>query len=348
MEIHKIYMQRCLELAKNGLGTTYPNPLVGSVVVCDNKIIGEGWHRKAGEPHAEVNAIHAVKDKNLLKKSTIYVNLEPCSHYGKTPPCSLLIVQMKIPNVVIGAIDQNSKVKGKGIAFLKKNGCNVTVGVLEKECNYLNRRFFTFHQKKRPYIILKWAQTKDGFIFPEITSDTEKKPIWISNNYSQQLVHKWRTEEASIMVGTNTVLQDNPKLNARTFFGRSPLRIALDKELRIPKHYDFYDGETDTVLFTDKDTKKTGEKVFYERIDFKGDVIRQVLDVLYKMEIQSLIIEGGAITLQKFIDADAWDEARIFIGDVKFEKGIKAPSFNGNKTRELQIGSDKLLLYTNI
>ncbi len=347
MEIHKKYMQRCLDLAKNGLGTTYPNPLVGSVVVFNDKIIGEGWHRKAGEPHAEVNAIDAVKDKSLLSKSTLYVNLEPCSHYGKTPPCSLLIVQMKIPNVVVGTIDYNSEVHGKGITYLKKNGCNVTIGVLEKECNILNHRFFTFHQKKRPYIILKWAQTKDGFIYPDINSGNESKPVWISNNYSQQLVHKWRTEEESIMVGTNTVLIDNPKLNARTYFGRSPIRITLDKYLKIDKKYYFIDNEIDTIVFIDKNTQVNDEKVFFERIDFSRNVVGQILEILHKKEIQSIIIEGGTITLQHFIDAGLWDEARVFTGNAIFNNGIKAPKIKGKKRKELQISTDKLRIYTN-
>lgn len=347
MEIHKKYMQRCLDLAKNGLGTTYPNPLVGSVIVYEDKIIGEGWHRKAGEPHAEVNAINSVKDKSLLSKSTLYVNLEPCSHYGRTPPCSLLIMQMKIPNVVIGSIDLNDMVHGKGIAFLKNNNCNVTVGVLENKCNQLNRRFFTFHQKKRPYIILKWAQTKDGFIFPEVETTVENKPIWISNSYSQQLVHKWRTEEASVLVGTNTVLQDNPKLSARTYSGRSPVRITIDKDLKTNTDFHFYDDEIETIVFIDKKTKVNKNREFYERIDFSKNVIVQILDILYKREIQSIIIEGGAITLQSFIDANLWDEARNFVGNLCFEKGIKAPDVNREIRTELQIGTDKLLMYTN-
>ena len=347
MEIHKKYMQRCLDLAKNGLGTTYPNPLVGSVVVYNGKIIGEGWHRKAGDPHAEVNAIQAVKDKDLLSKSTLYVNLEPCSHYGKTPPCSLLIVQMKIPNVVIGTLDQNNVVNGKGVAFLKKNSCDVTVGVLEEECNYLNRRFFTFHLKKRPFIILKWAQTADGFIFPDVTPDTEKKPIWISNNYSQQLVHKWRTEEEAILVGTKTVLQDNPKLNARTYFGRSPLRVTLDKYLRIPKNYNFYDKKIDAIIFIDKNTQVDKEENCYMPIDFSKNILKQIIDILYKLEVQSIIVEGGTITLQKFINMGIWDEARVFIGSSKFKKGLKAPVMNGNKTNEKIVGSDRLLMITN-
>ena len=340
-------MQRCLDLAKNGLGTTYPNPLVGSVIVYEDKIIGEGWHKKAGEPHAEVNAINSVKDKSLLSKATLYVNLEPCSHYGRTPPCSLLIVQKKIPNVVIGTIDQNDVVHGKGITFLKNNNCNVIVGVLEYKCNQLNRRFFTYHQKKRPYIILKWAQTKDGFIFPDVETEVKNKPIWISNIYSQQLVHKWRTEEGSVLVGANTVLQDNPKLSARTYYGRSPVRIAIDKDLKISTDFYFYDDEIETIVFIGKSTKVKNNRAIFERIDFSKNVIVQILDVLYKREIQSLIIEGGTITLQSFIDANLWDEARVFIGNLCFEKGMKAPDFKKENKKDIQIGTDKLLMYTN-
>lgn len=347
MELHKKYMQRCLDLAKNGLGTTYPNPLVGSVIVHDNKIIGEGWHKKAGEAHAEVNAINAVKDQSLLSKSTLYVNLEPCSHYGKTPPCSLLIVQKKIPKVIIGTIDLHSKVHGKGIKFLKEHGCEVTVGILEEKCNLLNKRFFTFHQKKRPYIILKWAATKDGFIFPETDHKKQKKPVWISNAYSQQLVHKWRTEEASILVGTKTVLQDDPKLNARSYCGDSPVRITIDKDLKIDRDFNFYDGNIETIVFIDHKTKVEIEKDIYHRIDFSKNVINQILFVLHGKEIQSLIVEGGTITLQKFIDAGLWDEARVFMGNTTFKKGIKAPVFKGKINRELQVGSDKLIMYTN-
>lgn len=233
MTTHEFYMKRCIELAKNGLGTTYPNPLVGSVIVHDGKIIGEGWHKKAGEPHAEVNAVNSVKDKSLLKEATIYVSLEPCSHFGKTPPCCDLIIANKIPNVVVGTVDPFAKVAGNGIKKLIESGKNVTIGILEDECNELNKRFFTFHQKKRPYIILKWAETTDGFIAP--ISKEEKSPVWITNPYSRQLVHKWRTEEQAILVGTNTVLDDNPKLDARDFSGNNPVRIVLDKSGKISK-----------------------------------------------------------------------------------------------------------------
>jgi diaminohydroxyphosphoribosylaminopyrimidine deaminase / 5-amino-6-(5-phosphoribosylamino)uracil reductase len=235
VKIHQKYIKRCIELAKNGLGTTYPNPLVGSVIVYNEEIIGEGWHRKSGEPHAEVNAINSVKDKSLLSKSTIYVSLEPCSHFGKTPPCCDLIIANKIPNVVIGTIDPFAKVSGSGIKKLIEAGKNVTIGILEDECKELNKRFFTFHTKKRPYIILKWAESSAGFIAPIFKEKQE--PIWITNSFSRQLVHKWRSEEQAILVGTQTVLDDNPKLNTRDWNGQNPIRIILDRTGKISEDY---------------------------------------------------------------------------------------------------------------
>ena len=248
MNIHEKYIKRCIELAQNGLGTTYPNPMVGSVIVYDGQIIGEGWHKKAGEPHAEVNAVNSVKDKSLLKKATIYVSLEPCSHFGKTPPCCDLIIANEIPNVVVGTVDPNEKVAGKGILKLIEAGANVTVGVLENECNELNKRFFTFHQKKRPYIILKWAESLDGFLAPEKAGNQDRKPVWITNQYSRQLVHKWRTEEQAILVGTQTVVDDNPKLNARDWNGNNPTRIVIDRNNRIDPDSFIFDDTVKTVI----------------------------------------------------------------------------------------------------
>jgi diaminohydroxyphosphoribosylaminopyrimidine deaminase/5-amino-6-(5-phosphoribosylamino)uracil reductase len=345
-------MQRCLVLAKNGLGKTYPNPMVGSVIVHDDKIIGEGWHQKAGEPHAEVNAINSVKDKSLLPKSTIYVNLEPCSHYGKTPPCANLIVEMGIKNVVIGSIDYNSEVHGKGILHLQKNGCNVVVGVLEKECVELNKRFFTFHQKKRPYVILKWAETNDGFIFPKAKKKEEEtikelKPIWISNAYSQQLVHKWRTEEQAILVGTNTVLQDNPRLNARDFEGKSPIRILIDRELKISTEFNLLDESGKTFVFTEKRNAIDKKNTFFHQIDFNKSIVPQICSVLYREKIQSIIVEGGTKTLQSFIDENIWDEARIFTGNISFENGLPAPKIAGKTVQEKHILDDKLTILRN-
>ena len=245
MNTHQKYINRCIQLAKNGLGTTYPNPMVGSVIVYNDEIIGEGWHQKAGESHAEVNAINSVKDKSLLSKSTIYVSLEPCSHFGKTPPCCDLIIKNNIPNVVIGTVDPFAKVAGNGIKKLLEAGKNVTIGILEDECNDLNKRFFTFHTKKRPYIILKWAESADGFIAP--SSKDKKEPVWITNEISRQLVHKWRSEEQAILVGTQTVLDDNPSLTTRDWFGKNPIRIVLDQNNKISKENHIFDSQAKTL-----------------------------------------------------------------------------------------------------
>ncbi len=335
-------MNRCVELAKNGLGTTYPNPMVGSVIVYDGKIIGEGWHKKAGEPHAEVNAIQSVKDKTLLKKATIYVSLEPCSHFGKTPPCCDLIVKNKIPNVVIGTVDPNIKVAGNGIKKLIEAGVHVTIGILEDECNELNKRFFTFHQKKRPYIILKWAESQDGFIAP--LEKIERKPIWITNEFSRQLVHKWRTEEQAILVGTQTVIDDNPKLNARDWHGTNPIRIVLDQNNRIPQDSAVFDNKVKTIIFTSCKNAISKENCIFERIDFKQNIAKQIVDSLYNHNIQSVIIEGGLQTLQTFIDANLWDEARIFTGITNFGQGIKAPLLVKNDSEKYAIDHDELTI----
>lgn len=345
LNLHETYINRCLQLAQNGLGTTYPNPLVGSVIVCDGKIIGEGWHKKAGEAHAEVNAIASVKDVDLLKKSTLYVNLEPCSHFGKTPPCADLIIKMQIPKVVIGTMDPFAKVCGNGIAKLKEAGIQVEVGFLEKECNDLNKRFFTFHQQKRPYIILKWAQTQDVFIAP--LHKDENRPVWISNPLSRQLVHLWRTEEQAILVGTNTVLDDNPKLNVRDTFGKSPIRIVIDRELKIPTDFSVYDKSVKTIFITSKEQESQDENLVFDKIDFQSNVIQQVLDVLYKHQIQSVIIEGGSQLLQSFIQENLWDEARIFTSEISLKEGIKAPDFQYTYQNKQYIQNDELTFFYN-
>ena len=338
-------MRRCLELAKNGLGTTYPNPMVGSVIVCDGKIIGEGWHKKSGEPHAEVNAVNSVKDKSLLKRSTIYVSLEPCSHFGKTPPCCDLIIENKIPNVVVGTVDSNIKVAGNGIKKLIEAGAKVTVGILETECKELNKRFFTFHEKKRPYVILKWAETQDGFIAP--LTKLEQKPVWITNKFSRQLVHKWRSEEQAILVGTNTVIDDNPKLDVRDWTGYNPIRIILDQNNRIPKDSFIFNNQVKTIIFSNSSTRINQENSIFEVIDFKKNLANQILNVLYKHHIQSVIIEGGLQTLQTFIDENLWDEARVFIGNNNFETGIKAPLLALKNIEKHIIENDILLISRN-
>lgn len=347
MNPHEQYMLRCVELAKNALGNTYPNPIVGSVIVFNDKIIGEGYHTKAGEPHAEVNAINSVKDKSLLSKSTIYVSLEPCSHFGKTPPCAKLIAKKKIPNVVIGTIDTTAKVSGKGIKILEDAGCKVTVGVLKKECRELNKRFFTFHEQKRPYIILKWAQTIDGFIDLERTPDMPIQPNWITDETCRTLVHKWRSEEQAIMVGTNTVEKDNPKLDVRNWSGKNPVRVLIDRTLRLPFSSNIYDNSISTICFTQKETPFIKENVHFVKINFEKEILAQILIRLYKLNIQSIIIEGGAMFLNSFIKEKMWDEARIFYGNKLFEKGIVAPNISGTIKQQTKINDNILkILYS--
>ena len=322
--------------------------MVGSVIVLNDTIIGEGWHKKAGEPHAEVNAVNSVKDKSLLSKATIYVSLEPCSHFGKTPPCSNLIVEKGIKNVVIGVIDSNSEVSGRGVKYLEANGCNVTIGVLENECKELNKRFFTFHTKKRPFVILKWAETKDGFIDKIRDENSENEPNWISNSYSQQLVHKLRADEQAILVGTNTAINDNPSLNVRSWSGISPIRIVLDRSLKIQETYNLYNEEVETIFLTEKKPNEIyGGNLLFEEIDFSEDVPKQVCEVLYKHQIQSVIIEGGYQTLQSFIDLNLWDEANVFVGNVSFEKGLKAPQLKKEPNEIKEISKDSLKIYIN-
>lgn len=345
MTTHEKYMARCIQLAKNGLGTTYPNPLVGSIIVYKGKIIGEGWHQKAGEAHAEVNAINSVKDKTLLSKSTIYVSLEPCSHFGKTPPCADLISYYKIPNVVIGTIDSFAKVAGNGIKKLMESGAKITLGVLEKECKELNKRFFTFHEKKRPYIILKWAETEDGFIAP--LEKDEKKPVWITNQYSRQLVHKWRTEEQAILVGTNTVLDDNPSLEARDYSGKSPIRIVIDRNNKIDETFQIKNKKTKTIIINNEEILTKNDDIIYKNIIFDSIFIKNFLNYLHISNIQSVIIEGGRKTIQAFIDQDLWDEARVFSNNKNFKYGIEAPKLNLKNFTNFQVKNDQLKIFRN-
>ncbi len=337
-------MLRCIQLAKNGLGSTYPNPLVGSVIVCEDKIIGEGWHRAAGEPHAEVNAIERVKNKELLKDSVLYVNLEPCSHFGKTPPCSDLILAMEIPKVVIGSTDPNPKVAGQGIAKLRAGGCEVIIDVLKENCDDLNKRFFTFHVHKRPYIILKWAQSLDGFIAP---SGMEKTgPVWITNSYTRQYVHKMRTEEQAILVGTRTALNDNPQLTARSWHGNHPVRMVLDRSLNLPSDLALFDDAVSTIVFTEKE-EITKNNVSYIKIDFGPDIAKPITQKMYELNIQSLIVEGGAQTLKNFISLDLWDEAFVFEGSVSFHQGLKAPLLEDKWMTPHFCFEDKLFHFKN-
>jgi len=345
VKIHEKYIKRCIELAKNGLGTTYPNPLVGSVIVYNGEIIGEGWHKKSGEAHAEVNAVNSVKDKSLLSKSTIYVSLEPCSHFGKTPPCCDLIIAQSIPNVVIGTVDPNEKVAGKGIKKLIEAGKNVTIGILEDECNKLNKRFFTFHQKQRPYIILKWAETMNGFIAPK--EKEEQKPVWITNPYSRQLVHKWRSEEHAILVGTQTVIDDNPTLTVRDWTGNNPVRIVLDRKNRISKESHIFNNDTKTIVIYEENGISGNDNIAFETIDFDGNIAEEITAILFRHNIQSVIIEGGRQMLQTFIDANVWDEARVFKGAVSFDDGTKAPDLRSSHIEKNTILDDELLIFRN-
>ncbi len=335
-----------MQIAKNGIGTARPNPSVGAVIVYQNKIIGEGFTSPHGENHAEVNAINAVENKSLLKEATIFVTLEPCSHFGKTPPCADLIVKYQLKQVVIGCLDSNSLVAGKGVSHLENAGINVIVGVLEKECRKHHKRFFKVQENKRPYIILKWAETKDGFVAP--ISKNEIKPIFISNTYSQQLVHKLRSVEHAILVGTNTVLADNPKLNIRSWSGENPVRVVLDNTLRIPKNSNILDGSAKTIVITATRDKNivSSKNLIFEEIDFSKNIAKQVCEVLSKYHIQSLIVEGGTQTLQTFIDEKLWDEAMVFVGNTSFVNGVKSPIII-KEFKEEFIESDVLKRYTN-
>lgn len=337
-----------MQIAKNGIGISRPNPSVGAVIVCENKIIGEGFTSNYGQNHAEVNAVNSVKNKALLKEATIYVTLEPCSHFGKTPPCADLLVKHQFKNVVIGCVDVNYLVAGKGIERLRNAGINVITGILEDKCRAHHKRFFTVQEKKRPYIILKWAETKDGFIAP--LRKNEQKPVWVSNKISQQLVHKYRGEEHAILVGTNTVIADNPKLNVRSWYGNNPIRIVLDKSLRIPKTSNVFDGSVKTIVITEAKDNRNDQQckaLFFEAIDFNEKIAEQICAVLHKHQIQSVIIEGGTKTLQTFIDANLWDEARVFTGETSFVKGIKSPIFLAKTTSETKIKNDILKIYNN-
>lgn len=339
-------MYRCIQLAKNGLGTTYPNPLVGCVVVHDDKIIGEGWHYKAGLPHAEVNAIKSVENHGLLADSTLYVSLEPCSHFGKTPPCANLIVEKRIPRVVIGSNDPNPLVAGKGIEKLRKAGIQVMEGVAEKECLGLNKRFFTYHNQKRPYIFLKWAETVDRFMAPLPQRRSERAPVWITNVFSRQLAHKLRSQEMAILVGTQTALADNPGLNTREWAGNTPLRVAMDKNGVFPSNLRLLNGEFPTIIFSEKKMPDK-ENLSYISLDFSKNVVPKICEALYKKGIQSLIVEGGSRTLQGFIDSGLWDEALVFTGKKTFLNGVESPKFKGNLISEENIGSDRLSIFKN-
>lgn len=354
-------MLRCLELAKLGAGHVAPNPMVGAVLVYEDRIIGEGWHQEYGKAHAEVNCIgRAVENglTDLIKKSTLYVSLEPCAHFGKTPPCADLIIANKIPNVVIGCRDPFEEVNGKGIEKLKAAGINVESGILEEECTLLNKRFFTFHTKKRPYILLKWAQTNDGYIAPLNppqggTLEPQRQRLFISNEYSNRLVHQWRSEETAIMVGTNTALHDDPSLTTRLWPGTSPVRLVIDMNLRLPGSLKVFDGSVKTIVFN---TVKQEERpnLSFIKLDKEKQFVSQLMDILYKLKIQSVLVEGGAALLQTFIESGIWDEARVIVnGELSSRllsggNGLPAPVLkNEQLITEEKISTDTISYFRN-
>ncbi len=336
-------MERCLSLAEAGAGMVAPNPMVGCVVVHAGKIIGEGFHHVYGGPHAEVTALASVCNPDLLPESTLYVSLEPCAHHGKTPPCADLIIERKIPRVVVGTSDPFPEVAGMGIAKLKKAGIDVEVGILEKESREQNRRFITFHEKKRPYVILKWAQTGNGFLDDGREGKTGQ-PLWISNSLSRRLVHRFRSQEAAVMVGTVTALKDDPSLTVRDWSGRNPLRVVLDPNNRLPRNLKLFDKRQMTLVFTGED-RENEENIGYEKISFHGNVPAQILETLYQRNIQSLVVEGGAITLRSFLESGLWDEAQIFTSPLWFEKGTPAPELRAVAMATEWLDDDRLQVF---
>lgn len=337
-------MNRCIELAQQGAGYAAPNPLVGSVIVWKDTILGEGFHEQYGNAHAEVNAIKSVSDESLLPDSILYVNLEPCAHHGKTPPCADLIIEKKIKKVVIGCMDSYSEVAGKGIEKLRQAGIEVIVGVLEKDSRFINRRFFTFHEKKRPYVILKWAQSTDHFIDIERASG-EKGTYWITGPETKKTVHRWRSEEAAILVGKNTIANDNPQLTVREVKGHSPVRVIIDQKLRLDYGaYKVGDRTTPTIILSEKVIHSGDNLKFVQPASFS---VGNILNALHQLEIQSVLVEGGKETLQRFIDSGLWDEVRVLTGTTELKKGLPAPVLNVQPRQVSKIGEDHLNIYFN-
>jgi diaminohydroxyphosphoribosylaminopyrimidine deaminase / 5-amino-6-(5-phosphoribosylamino)uracil reductase len=338
VENDKLYMNRAMELALSGRGVVSPNPMVGCVVVHDHKIIGEGYHQRFGEPHAEVNAINAVVNKDILRESTLYVNLEPCSHFGKTPPCADFIIKHQLKRVVVANMDINPLVAGKGLQKIRNAGIEVEVGLMEKEGKNLNKRFFTFMQKMRPFIILKWAETADGFIANE-----GQKQVWISNSLSKKLVHKWRSEEDAVMVGTNTAKIDNPQLSVREWAGRNPVRVVIDRHLRLSQRLALFDHTQPTICYNlVKDEVTPNLEMIKLR---EGNLIKQVIENLYAKKIQSIMVEGGAVLMNSLLEHDLWDEIRVFRATKCFGQGIKAPQIRGVLFDREKIQEDELWVY---
>ena len=336
----ELFMQRALELAALGMGNVSPNPLVGCVMVLNDRIIGEGWHQKYGEAHAEVNAVASVENKSQLQEATVYVNLEPCSHHGKTPPCVDMLIQHKVKKVVISNLDSNPLVSGNGIRKLREAGIDVTTGLLETEGRFLNRRFFSFMEKKRPHIILKWAETADGFIARE---NYESK--WISNEYSRQLAHRWRSEEDAVMVGTRTAEYDNPMLNVRDWSGRNPVRVVIDRDLRLNDQLNLFDRSQPTICYNLL-REEEHENLMFVKLGTEN-FLEEMIHDLYERKIQSIVVEGGAQTFSTFIKNDWWDEARVFRSTLSFIKGIPAPELHGHHLSEENIMGDHLTIFTN-
>ena len=344
-DTHEDYMMRCIQLAKAAAGHVSPNPMVGCVIVHEGKIIGEGYHQEFGKAHAEANAINSVEQKNLLPQSTLYVNLEPCAHFGKTPPCSDLIIQYNISHVVIGCIDPYSKVSGKGVKKMQDAGIRVETGIMEEECINLNKRFFTFHKLKRPYIILKWAETIDGFIDRD-RSKVISKPNWITSDICKVAVHKQRAEEDAILIGTNTAERDNPTLNVRYWNGKNPLRLVLDGKHRLANDLHLFDNKMPTLVFT-KETKKDSKNLEYIEVDFEDYLHEDILEELYNREIQSLIVEGGTRLLKGFISKGLWDETWRYVGNKAFKKGIEAPKITGDLECKEHMSDTTLFVFKN-
>lgn len=344
MNIHEKYIERCLQLAELGKGYVSPNPMVGSVIVHNERIIGEGYHRQYGQAHAEVNAINSVKNKALLKESIIYVSLEPCSHYGKTPPCAQLIIDSQIPEVVIATLDPNPLVSGRGVKMLEAAGIKVHIGILESKAEKLNQSFFINQLHKRPYIFLKWAQTSDGFIDKIRKEGEEAKPTPISNSFTQMLVHKKRAEVSAIMVGTNTVIKDNPSLTTRHWYGKNPLRVILDRSGKALSTFKIFDNNADTIVFTElvSEVTTSGRTRFFP-IRFDENVLFEIMKKLNELKIESVLIEGGRCLLQSFIDSNLWDEAFIEIADIQFKGGVAAPQINGEIINEEFSHGSKLI-----
>jgi len=343
---HEFYMQRCLELAIIGSGNVSPNPMVGCVIVHENQIIGEGYHQEIGKAHAEVNAIKNVietygdRATELLKNAIAYVSLEPCAHFGKTPPCADLLIKHQIKKVVIGNTDPFESVNGKGIEKLKNAGIEVVSGVLDEQCKALNKRFFTRINQHRPYFILKWAQTADGFFAP-----SDQLQQWISGSEAKILTHQWRSEEDAILVGKNTVLIDNPQLNTREVVGKNPIRLVIDKNLEIPNPYHIYNNEARTIIFNEVKTDVIENTHLVQMEDMHFYLPQKIAYQLYLMDIQSVIIEGGANVLNQFIAANLWDEARIFTSQTQWQQGINAPKINGQIIESIVVGNDNLQIW---